>query len=84
MEELNLPKNCSLENLANNGKVYEIIGKSIENINRKLSNPEKIKGYFISTEEFPPASGHLTASQKLKRDWLEQKYTREITDPRKK
>ncbi|MDC0256015.1 hypothetical protein OAK75_14045, partial [Bacteriovoracales bacterium] len=74
----------SLENLANNGKVYEIIGKSIENINRKLSNPEKIKGYFVSTEEFTHASGHLTASQKLKRDWLEQKYIKEINEPQKK
>ena len=83
MEDLNLPKNCSLENLANNGKVYEIIGESIESVNKRLSQSEKIKGHFISTEEFTHAGGHLTASQKLKRDWLEQKYAKEINDPRK-
>ncbi|MEE2742343.1 MAG: AMP-binding protein [Bdellovibrionota bacterium] len=83
LEDLNLPKNCSLENLANNGKVYEIIGESIESVNKRLSQSEKIKGHFISTEEFTHAGGHLTASQKLKRDWLEQKYAKEINDPRK-
>jgi long-chain acyl-CoA synthetase len=78
LENLGLEKNCTIENLAKSQMVNKIISDAVENTNKKLSQNEQIKKFFISTVEFNHASGHLTASQKLRRDWLLKKYAEEI------
>ena len=81
LDSINLSKDCSTEELAKSNSIQSMIKDKIAKINASLKTQEKIKSASISPEEFSCASGHLTASQKLKRDWLAEHYKTLINSP---
>lgn len=74
LEELGLPTDCSLEELARNEKVKEVIGKEIETINQELAQFETIKKFSILPEEFT-VENFLTPSLKIKRKVVSARYS---------
>ena len=54
------------------------IEKEINNINKNLSNIEKIKKYFVIKEKFSIENGMLTPTLKLKRYKIITKYKNEF------
>ena len=77
---MNLSKDCSKE-LADNKDIQQLITDKITEVNAMLNPEERIKSASLSPEEFSCAGGHLTASQKLKRDWLAEHYSHLINSP---
>lgn len=78
LAELGLDKDCSIEDLASNPKVSEIINNSIESVNKELSRFETIKKFYIAPREFTVEGGELTPSLKLKKKVLMEKYSDKI------
>lgn len=74
LEELGLPSDCSLEDLAENDKVKEIIEKEIGIINQDLAQFETIKKFRILPEEFT-VENFLTPSLKIKRKVVSAHYS---------
>lgn len=74
LDELGLPSDCSLEELAENDKVREIIGKEIDLINQDLAQFETIKKFKILPEEFT-VENYLTPSLKIKRKVVSAHYS---------
>jgi long-chain acyl-CoA synthetase len=74
LDELGLPSDCSLEELAENDKVREIIGKEIDIINQDLAQFETIKKFKILPEEFT-VDNYLTPSLKIKRKVVSAHYS---------
>jgi long-chain acyl-CoA synthetase len=77
LEELDLPSDCTVHDLAINPKVREIIQKEIDEINDKLAQFESIKKFSIITEEFT-MENFLTPSLKIKRKLVLERYQAEI------
>jgi long-chain acyl-CoA synthetase len=77
LEELGLPSNCSVEDLAKHPKVHEIIQVEINQMNEQLAQFETIKKFAIVTEEFT-TDNFLTPSLKIKRKVVSEKYKTEI------
>lgn len=73
LEELGLPSDCTLEDLAKNPKVREIIEKEVEVINHDLAQFETIKKFTILPEEFT-VENFLTPSLKIKRKLVSSHY----------
>ncbi len=76
-----LSRDNSLQEISKNDEVKALIKDNIRETNASLQPQEKIKNVSISSENFSVASGHLTASQKLKRDWLAEHYKVLINSP---
>ncbi|MBA2405332.1 MAG: long-chain fatty acid--CoA ligase [Bdellovibrionales bacterium] len=74
LDELGLPSDCSLEDLADNDKVKEIIEKEIEVLNQDLAQFETIKKFRILPEEFT-VDNFLTPSLKIKRKVVSAHYS---------
>jgi len=74
LDELGLPSDCSLEDLAENDKVKEIIGNEIDVINQDLAQYETIKQFKILPEEFT-VENFLTPSLKIKRKVVSAHYS---------
>lgn len=74
LEDLGLPSDCSVADLAQNEKVKEIIGKEIDAINQDLAQFETIKRFTIIPEEFT-IENYLTPSLKIKRKVVSGKYS---------
>lgn len=74
LEELGLPSDCSVTDLAQNEKVKEIIGKEIDIINQELPQFETIKRFSIIPEEFT-VENYLTPSLKIKRKMVSERYS---------
>jgi long-chain acyl-CoA synthetase len=74
LEELGLPSNCTVMDLAQSSKVHEIIQKEIDEINQDLAQYESIKKFSIVTEEFT-TDNFLTPSLKIKRKTVVERYT---------
>ena len=55
-------------------EVKDIFNKEIANLNKSLSEPEKIMRFRIVADEWSPLTGELSASLKLKRKVVESKY----------
>ena len=53
--------------------------EEIARINKALSEPERVVRYRLVADEWTPATGELSASLKLKREVIEQKY-KEVLD----
>ena len=80
-DSINLARDTSLEEISRSEDVKTLIKNKVEAINTSLHPQEKIKNVSLSPEGFSVASGHLTASQKLKRDWLAEHYKALINSP---
>ena len=74
LEELELPTDCSLEELSRHEKVKEIIGKEMEAINQELAQYETIKRFTILPEEFSEEN-FLTPSLKVKTKVVTARYS---------
>lgn len=77
LEELALPSDCSIIDIARHEKVREIIKKEIDEINQDLAQFESIKKFSIVTEEFS-TENFLTPSLKIKRKVVVERYKNEI------
>lgn len=73
LEDLGLPSDCSLSEIAKHPKVREIIEKEIEVINSHLAQYESIKKFAILPEEFT-IENFLTPSLKIKRKVVTAHY----------
>lgn len=79
LEELDLPSNCSVLEIAQHPKVREIIQKEVDEINADLAQFENIKKFTIITEEFT-TDNYLTPSLKIKRKVVVEKYKNQIDE----
>lgn len=79
LEELSLPTNCSVMDLAQHSKVREIIQSEIDEINKDLAQFESIKKFTIITEEFT-TDNFLTPSLKIKRKVIVERYKQQIRE----
>lgn len=77
LEELELPSDCGLLDIARHPKVKEIIGSEIEEVNGHLAQYESIKKFTIIPEEFT-TENFLTPSLKIKRKLVSDRFKREI------
>jgi long-chain acyl-CoA synthetase len=73
LEELDLPTDCSIDELAKHEKVKEIIAKEIEQVNEQLAQFETIKKFTILPEELT-LDNFLTPSLKIKRRMVATRY----------
>ncbi len=77
LDTLNLPSDCSVSDLAKNGKIKEVIQAEIDELNQNLAQFETIKKFTIVTEEFT-TDNFLTPSLKIKRKVVSERYKTEI------
>lgn len=64
--------------LTQNSQVQDMVRKSIAETNSKLASYEAIKKFLILPQEFTVEGGELTASLKVKRKMLDQKFKDKI------
>ena len=64
--------------MAINQKVEKFMESVVEEINETLKNEERIKGFHLLFEPWEVASGELTYTLKLKRNFILEKYGKEI------
>lgn len=77
LSELNLPTDCSVDDIARHPKVREILQKEIDEVNTDLAQFETIKKFEIVSEEFT-TENFLTPSLKVKRKVVAQHYKDKI------
>jgi long-chain acyl-CoA synthetase len=77
LEELGLPSDCSVVDLARNPKVRELIQRELDEVNAEIAQFESIKRFTIITEEFT-TDNFLTPSLKIKRKIVVERYQTEI------
>ena len=77
LDQLDLPTDCSVGELALNPKVREIIQLEIDEINRELAQFECIKKFELITEEFT-TDNFLTPSLKIKRKLVLERYKDQV------
>ncbi len=77
LDDMNMPSDCSVSDLAKNAKVKEVIQNEINELNQDLAQYETIKKFIIVTEEFT-TDNFLTPSLKIKRKLVSEKYKDEI------
>lgn len=73
LEELGLPSDCSVIDLAQSPKVRDILQKELDEINHDLAQYETIKKFSIISEEFT-TDNYLTPSLKIKRKVVSERY----------
>lgn len=74
LDELSLPKDCTIEDLAKSPRVHELIWKEVEEVNQELAHYETIKKIAILPEEISVESGLLTPSLKVRRKKALERY----------
>lgn len=79
LDEIGLPSDCSVMDLAQNSKVKEIIQKEIDDLNSELAQYECIKKFTIVTEEFS-TDNFLTPSLKIKRKAVVERFKTQIEE----
>jgi long-chain acyl-CoA synthetase len=77
LEELELPSDCTVMDLAQSPKVRDLIQAEIDEINGELAQYETIKKFTIITEEFT-TDNFLTPSLKIKRKPVIERYKGQI------
>ncbi|HXH73349.1 MAG TPA: long-chain fatty acid--CoA ligase [Bacteriovoracaceae bacterium] len=77
LDDLNLPTDCSLEDLARHPTVREILQNEIDEVNSELAQYETIKKFEIISEEFT-TDNFLTPSLKVKRKIVSEHYKARI------
>ena len=61
-----------------NEKSFETIDQAVEEMNKNLSNPEKVKKWAILVNNLSIENGDLTANLKIKRNVVSERYSRVI------
>lgn len=64
--------------LTQNPRILEFVRKSVAEVNAELGSYETIKRFSILPKELTVEAGDLTPSLKIKRKFLEKKYSQEI------
>jgi long-chain acyl-CoA synthetase len=67
------------EELIQNPKVQFLFSSEIEKLNKRLSQPERINRFRLVKDEWSPASGELSPTLKLRRQFINEKYRSLIT-----
>jgi long-chain acyl-CoA synthetase len=70
----------SRRELVADGKVHALYEGIVADLNHNLARFEKLKRVLLVADEFSPESGTLTASMKLRRRAVEERYRREIEE----
>lgn len=71
---------ASRDQLVTNGTVRAVYEKIVEDINQNLARFEKLKKVLLVADEFSAENETLTASMKLRRRAVEQRYTKQIEE----
>ncbi len=79
LDELDLPSDCSVVDLAKHEKVKGMIQKEIDELNQELAQFESIKKFTIITEEFT-TDNFLTPSLKIKRKAVIERFKEQIDE----
>lgn len=74
LDKLNLPKDCTVIDLARNQEVFNLVWSEVEDINKALSHFETIKKIALIPEEITIESGLLTPSLKVRRKIILERY----------
>ncbi len=59
-------------------QVYDLIGKEVERVNKRFARVESVRKFVLLAKELDHDDGELTATQKVKRAFIEKKYADEI------
>ena len=59
-------------------EVYDLINREVERVNRRFARVEGVRKFVILAKELDHDDGELTATQKVKRAFIEKKYAGEI------
>ena len=62
------------DDLINHPEVMKAIAADVESFNKRLNEPEQVKRFKLVTDEWTPASGELSPTLKLRRNFISQKY----------
>ncbi|MGA2960954.1 MAG: long-chain fatty acid--CoA ligase [Candidatus Korobacteraceae bacterium] len=76
--KLNRVPFASREELVATSQVFALYESIIAAVNKDLARFEKIKKFIVVPDEFSMASGALTPTMKLKRRFIEQRYSQEL------
>jgi long-chain acyl-CoA synthetase len=60
--------------LIRNGEILSIFNSEIETINKQLNPPERINRFRLVPDEWSPATGELSPTLKLRRQFISNKY----------
>ncbi len=66
------------QSIRSHALIHRLVGERIAAINRNLASFETIKAFIIADEQLTPESGFLTASLKVKRARIYEKYGDEL------
>ena len=70
----------SREHLVSLPEVQVLFEKIVENVNQDLAQFEKLKKVLLVADEFTAEDGSLTASMKMRRRVVEERYREEIEE----
>jgi long-chain acyl-CoA synthetase len=71
---------ASREELIATPEVFALYESIVSGVNEDLAQFEKIKKFIIVSDEFSMANGALTPTMKLKRRYIEQRYSKELDE----
>jgi long-chain acyl-CoA synthetase len=77
LDEMGLPSDCSVQDLAKHPKVREVLEKELALVNTELAQYETVKKFTIIGEEFS-MDNYLTPSLKVKRKVVSEHYKEAI------
>jgi long-chain acyl-CoA synthetase len=61
--------------LARRAEVYDLVKQDIQRVNTTLSPGSRVRKYVILHREFDPDEGELTRNRRLRRQFLEKRYS---------
>lgn len=64
----------SVEDLARNKEIYDLIDKDLEKFQKKLANYERVRKFTLLDHQFTLETGEVTPSLKIKRKIIEERY----------
>jgi long-chain acyl-CoA synthetase len=60
--------------LSQNERVYELVAREVERVNRQLDPPLRVKRFVILHKELDPDDAEITRTRKLRRRFIAEKY----------
>jgi long-chain acyl-CoA synthetase len=60
--------------LSQNERVYELVAREVERVNRQLDTPLRVKRFVILHKELDPDDAEITRTRKLRRRFIAEKY----------
>ena len=67
-------RSAELGTLANDPEFLKALGRAVDEVNRNLSNVEKIRRFAVATEPFSIDNGQLTPTLKIRRHVITRNY----------